>query len=454
MQPGAAPDPTANAPLDRLRAVLPDTTAVDERGHLWVGGCDLVTLAEEHGTPLYVYDEATIRARMAAYRDGLAARYDRGSSRVCYAAKAYCAPWLLRLVAEEQLGLDVVSGGELFTAIQAGFPLERVYFHGNNKGEEELRLALAHGVGRVVLDNLDEIERLGRLAASMGRRQEALLRVTPGVEAHTHAHIKTGVQDTKFGLNLATGAAEEGVRRALAHPGLRLVGLHAHIGSQIDAIMPYREAIDRLLHFAARMRDAHGLRLEELSPGGGFAIAYTSADNPPSPARVTGEIAAAVLDAAEKYRFDGALPTMTIEPGRSIVGPAGVAIYRVGSVKSIAGIRTYVAVDGGMADNMRPATYGAVYSALLANRADEQPAATVAIAGKYCESGDILVREAALPEVRLGDLVAIPSSGAYNLAMASNYNMSPRPAVVAVAGGQARLVRRRETYEDLLRAEL
>jgi diaminopimelate decarboxylase len=373
---------------------------------------------------------------------------------VCYAAKAYCAPWLLSVIAEEGLGLDVVSGGELFVARRADFPLARTYFHGNNKSEEELRLALELGIGRIVLDNLDEIHLLGRLAHAAGRQQAVLLRVTPGVEAHTHEYIKTGVLDTKFGLSLETGAAEEGVRATLAEPGLRLLGLHTHIGSQLFDMAPYREAIQRVLAFAARMRERHGFRLRELSPGGGFGMRYTPADDPPRPEEVARALAEAVSAAAGTAGFGDSLPAITIEPGRSIVGPAGVALYRVGSVKGIPGVRTYVAVDGGMADNIRPTTYGAVYSPLLANRASEPATATVAIAGKYCESGDILVREAKVPPPRIGDLVAVPGSGAYHLAMASNYNLALRPAVVVVANGDARLVRRRETYEDLLRAEL
>ncbi len=436
--------------MGTLDGILPDTAEVSAQGHLRLGGCDVVQLAEEHGTPLYVYDEETIRRRAAAYRDGLAAAYP-GPSRVCYAAKAYCAPWLLRLVAQEELGLDVVSGGELYAARSAGFPADRIYFHGNNKGEDELRLALEMGVGRVVLDNLEEIERLGALALASGRTQEVLLRVTPGVEAHTHEHIKTGVLDTKFGLSIGTGAAEAGVRAALAQPSLRLLGLHMHIGSQIFDLDPYREAIRRLFGFAASLRERHGFELAEVSPGGGFGMRYTRADHPPAPAEVTRALAHAVADAAEEHAADRPLPALTIEPGRSIVGPAGVAVYRVGSVKEIPDVRTYAAVDGGMADNIRPTTYAAVYSALLANRADEPASTTVAVAGKYCESGDVLIREARLPRVRVGDLVAVPGSGAYNLAMSSNYNMATRPAVVAVDGGQARLVRRRETYDDLLR---
>jgi diaminopimelate decarboxylase len=427
------------------RDLLPATAEASAAGHLVLGGCDVVDLAAEFGTPLYIYDEATIIGKARAYVDGLREAYS-GESLVCYAAKAYCAPWLLRLIEPLGLGLDVVSGGELYTAHAAAFPAERTYFHGNNKGEDELTAALAARVKRVVVDNLDEISRLNGLCVARGVRQPVLLRVAPGVEAHTHAHIQTGVLDTKFGLSLETGAAEAGVQAIRSAPGLELVGLHAHIGSQIFELEPYVATIGRVFAFARRM----GLEMREFSPGGGFGMRYTAQDETLNTAEAVQAIGTAVCDAAR----GGPLPALTIEPGRSIVGPAAVAVYRVGSVKEIAGVRTYVAVDGGMADNIRPTAYGARYAPLLANRVAEHPDAEVAIAGKYCESGDVLMKDAVLPLPRVGDLVAVPGAGAYHLSMASNYNMSLRPAVVAVNDGQARLVRRRETFEDLLRAEL
>ena len=437
----------ASAALGGLESVFPDTTTVTDDGHLALDGLDLIQLAEEYGTPLYVYDEATIRARARGFREGLESAYP-GAAVVCYAGKAYSAPWLLKVIASEGLWLDVVSGGELYAAQRAGFPAERIYVHGNNKGEDELGLALDSGVGRVVVDNFEEIERLSRLAASRGAVQRVVLRVAPGVEAHTHEHIKTGVLDTKFGLSIQTGAAARAVEMIREHAELELMGVHAHIGSQVFEIEPYRETISRLFSFAASV----GLELRELSPGGGFGVRYTPSDVLVDPASVTRAIASAVCSAAADA--GAALPLLSIEPGRSIVAQAGVALYRVGSIKDIAGVRTYVAVDGGMADNIRPTAYGAVYTPLLANRALDPRDSRVAIAGRYCESGDVLVRDARLPMPRVGDIVAIPASGAYHLAMASNYNMSPRPAVVVVAGGSARLVRRRETYADLLNAEL
>jgi diaminopimelate decarboxylase len=434
--------------------VLPDSATVNQQGHLEVGGCSLTQLATEFGTPLYVYDEATIRNRAREYTRGLQTSYP-GASRVCYAAKAYCAPWLLQLLADEGLGLDVVSGGELYVARASGFPPERIYFHGNNKSEDELWLALDIGVHRVVVDNLEEVERLSRLATDLRKTQSVLLRVAPGVQAHTHEHIATGVVDTKFGVNIQTGAAEQVAGVIQAASGLKLVGLHAHIGSQVFEVEPYQQTIERVVQLAARLRDTFGFKLEEFSPGGGFGMRYTPDDPEPlAPPLATRALAEALCTSAHRHGFGAALPSLTIEPGRSIVGPSAVALYRVGSIKHIQGVRTYVAVDGGMADNIRPATYGARYTALLANRANEQPTDTLAIAGRYCESGDVLIRDVKLPVPRLDDLVAVPGAGAYQLAMASNYNLSQRPAVVVVKDGNARLVRRRETYDDLLNAEV
>ncbi|MGH9245883.1 MAG: diaminopimelate decarboxylase [Acidimicrobiales bacterium] len=435
--------------------IWPDGAGITAGGQLTVGGCPLVDLAEAYATPLYVFDEGDIRAAAGRARRALGLSYP-GEALVCYAAKAYCAPWILTVLADEGLGLDVVSGGELYTAAQAGFPRDRIYFHGNNKGEDELGLALAEGVGRVVVDNLDEIERLGRLAARRVTRQPVLLRVGPGVDAHTHSHLHTGGSDTKFGLGIASGQAAEGVRATLAQPALELRGFHAHIGSQIATIDPYRDAVERLFAFAAEMRAVNGVPLREISPGGGFGIRYTPDDPPVAPEWMIGQVGVLVEAAARNYGFTDPRPRLTIEPGRSIVARSAVALYRVGSTKSLPCGRTYVAVDGGMADNIRAAAYGAKYTAVLANRvgngADGET--EVAIAGKYCESGDVLVPRVVLPHPRGGDLVAIPMAGAYQLSMASNYNMALRPAVVVVAGGQARLVRRRETYADLLAAEV
>ncbi len=428
-------------PLD----LFPDTTRISSENHLAIGGCDLVTLAAEYGTPLYVYDAATVVARAGAFREALRASYP-GTATVCYASKAYIATWLLKLLAGEGLGLDVVSGGELHAAVRADFPRERVYFHGNDKSEAELSYALDQRIGRVVIDNLDEVAMLGRLARERGVTQPVLLRVGPGVDVHTHAHLVTGASDTKFGLDIAGGAAEAGVRAILEQPALDLRGVHAHIGSQIDEVAPYQAAIERLFAFAADMRAKTGFVLREMSPGGGYMVRYTPTDPKVSAVALLREVASAVLASSQKHGLDQ--PELTVEPGRAIIARAGVAVYRVGSVKR--GARTYVAVDGGMADNIRPTAYGAEYTATLASRVEDGGLADVAIVGKYCETGDILIQKVTMPLPRARDLVVVPVSGAYHLSMASNYNISPRPAVVVVADGAARLVRRRETYDDLL----
>lgn len=431
-------------------ALFPDTARLTPRNTLAIGGCDLVDLAAEYGTPLYVYDEATILERARSFRDAMTGYGGRAT--VCYAAKAYSAPWLLRLIAAEGLGLDVVSGGELYAAVRAGFPRDRIFFHGNNKSEDELLFATTEDVGRIVVDNLDEITLLTHVAAKQAARIPVLLRLGPGVDAHTHAHLLTGAEDTKFGLDIAGGAAEAGVRAVLDRPKLELRGFHAHIGSQIRDIGPYRESVERLFAFAADMRERTGFVAREMSPGGGYGVRYTMEDPETRPADMIRTVVGIVAAAAERHGFAEPLPDLTIEPGRSIIAPAGVAVYRVGSVKR--GARTYVAVDGGMADNMRPTAYGAKYTAVLASRVGGDQEADVAIAGKYCETGDVLIQRVTLPLPRVGEVIAVPASGAYQLSMASNYNVAPRPAVIVVGDGRARVVRRRETYDDLLAAEV
>ena len=446
--------PTASerSTLAALR-VFPDSAEVTATGELAIGGRTVTSLAEQFGTPLYVYDEAGIRRRAERFRTALGDGYP-GRSIVCYAAKAYCAPWLLRLLAEEDLGLDVVSGGELFTALVSGFPAERVSFHGNNKSIDELTYAVSSGVGRIVLDNLDEIGTLGRLADSLRVVQGVVLRVGPGVDPHTHAHLTTGAPDSKFGLGIAGGEADRGIDAILGHPSMDLHGIHAHIGSQIFEMAPYEVEIERLFQFAAMVRDRTGVELREISPGGGFGVRYLPDAPEIDPSDMIRRVGGLVAGAAARHGLDNPFPTLSIEPGRSMIASSAVAVYRVGSIKSIPGGRTYVAVDGGMADNIRPTAYGEGYTAVIADRPTATGDTEVAIAGRYCETGDMLIQQIRLPAPRVGDLVAIPVAGAYQLSMSSNYNMSPRPAVVVVANGQARLTRRRESYEDLLAAEL
>lgn len=427
----------------------PMTAERDAAGRLIVGGVAISRLAEELGTPLYVYDEATIRAQCAAYRELFSARYP--CTRVVYAAKAYLSAWLLRIIEAEGLWLDVVSGGELYLAHWAGFPLSRVIFHGNNKTEEELRLALTLGVGEIVVDNHHELDLLERIVPEVAVSVDILLRINPGVDVHTHAYRKTGIVDSKFGLLIEPGDAAAAVERAKAIPGVRLKGYHAHIGSQILETEPFVAAIDTLSAFAADMWARHGVEPVQISPGGGWGIQYASEEPAGGLEAYADAVAGAMLAAAARHGF--APPLLTVEPGRSIVGPAGVAVYRVGAIKEIPGIRRYVSVDGGMADNIRPALYGARYEAVLANRVGGERA-VVTIAGKYCESGDVLIRDIEMDLPVAGDLVAIPAAGAYSLAMASNYNMALRPAVAVVNNGDYRVGQRRERYEDLVAREM
>lgn len=434
----------------RYGSILPVTARVDEQGHLAIGGCDTPELLRRFGSPLYVFDERTLRDKCREYQREFRSRYPETS--VLYASKAFLNLAIATIMQQEGMGLDVVSGGELAVALAAGFPPGRVDFHGNNKGEQELRQAIDAGIGRVVVDNFHELELLDRIAAEAGKQQDVLLRLSPGVDPHTHVHTTTGTLDTKFGIPIETGQAEEAVRRAMAAPHLRLRGFHAHLGSPIFELEPYERAIEIMIDFAAQMRQRCGFTLEQFSPGGGFAVQYVE-DEPAPPASAYAEmIVGSLRRSCERHGVP--LPRLTVEPGRSTICRAGVALYTVGSSKEIPGLRRYVSVDGGMADNIRPAIYGSRYEALLANRPQEQPQETVTIAGKFCESGDVLIRDARLPRVAAGDVIAIPATGAYCLAMSSNYNHATRPAVVLVNAGAARLIRRRETYEDLMRLDV
>jgi diaminopimelate decarboxylase len=448
----------------------PITARTADDGELWLGGCAASALVETHGTPLYVFDEETLRTQARTYREALANHYP-GTAQAAYASKAYLCTAIAQLFAEEGLDLDVVSGGELYVALQAGFPPGRIHFHGNNKSREELTEALAAGIGRIVVDNFHELETLAALSSDSRvtnhvSRVPIWLRLSPGVAAHTHAHIQTGHLDTKFGFPIATGDAERAVSLAMQTSGLELVGLHCHIGSQIYEPESLADAAAVLIAFAAEMRDRHGFVLRELSPGGGWGVPMTE-DDPAAPVEpYIAALSAAIVDTCRAR--DLALPHLVLEPGRSLVAPAAVALYTVGARKEIPGVRTYVSVDGGMADNIRPALYGAKYMARVAGVRGQasgvrgQEPELVTIAGKFCESGDILIRDIELPRLEAGDpssgsggsLLAIPMAGAYTLAMASNYNLARRPAVVLVKDGAARLIQRRETYADLIARDL
>jgi diaminopimelate decarboxylase len=424
----------------------PETTNRDAAGRLVIGGVAADDLADRFGTPLYVFDEVTLRRQARRATAAFRAAYPR--SRVVYAGKAYLSPVVVGILADEGLGLDVVSGGELYAGLAAGLAPEAITFHGSNKSEQELREALDAGVGTIAVDNLHELELLAQLTAGRNRRATVLLRLNPGVDVHTHDKIKTGITDSKFGFPIWTGDAAAAVARATQIPGIDVAGYHAHIGSQLFEPAAYRLTVDALVDFAAEMRHRHDLTPRVISPGGGFGIAYQEGESSASFEDVAAVIGEALTSACA--RADLPLPELVVEPGRSIVGPAGVALYRVGAIKTIPAVRTYVSVDGGMADNIRPALYGARYAAELANRASEGPLESVTIAGKYCESGDVLIDRIDLPQLAAGDVLAVPAVGAYCLPMASNYNFALLPAVVLVRGGQARLIRRRETYQDLL----
>lgn len=430
------------------QTLWPAGTQRNESGEIEIDGVSLRELADEFGTPLYVYSEREIRENCRSYRQAFTREWPR--TRVVYAGKAGISGTLLRIIQEEGLGLDVVSGGELAIARAAGIDPAEISFHGNNKGRDELREAVEAGVGKVVIDNLDEVERLAGIARELDATTRVLVRLNPGVDVHTHRKISTGIVDSKFGFPISNGQAEEAVRHILDQPELELLGYHTHIGSQLFEPDAYIAAIEELVAFAALMRDRHGMEMQHLSPGGGFGIAYLDDQTPRDPSYWAGVIAGALRDACHRNGLPE--PMLTIEPGRSIVGPAGVAVYRVGSIKDIPGVRTYVAVDGGMADNIRPSLYDAIYTAAIANRdasnADEQ---RVAVVGKYCESGDILIEDVALPRVAVDDLLALPGCGAYCLPMASNYNGSLRPAVVLAGESGVSVMRYRETYQDLLR---
>ena len=429
----------ANAPL------FPTTTEINAAGRLVLGGCDTVDLAAEFGTPLYVFDEETLRIMCREFVGEFTSRY--ADTTVAYASKAFVNPALARLVHEEGLGLDVVSGGELAVARAAGVDMDAVYFHGNNKTPDELEYALDAGCGRIVVDSFYELSLLDEIAARRGVTQKIMLRLSPSVDPHTHAHTTTGILDSKFGFSIETGDSTTAIRQALRASHLDLVGLHFHLGSPIFELEPYAIAIDTVLTYLAPFKD-EGLDMREFSPGGGFAIGYVRDQLPPSVA----DYAEVITSAFRRRCADLGLgaPRLIVEPGRSIVGRAGVALYTVGAIKDIPTVRRYVSVDGGMGDNIRPALYGSEYEAVAASRMTDPGSEPVTLAGKYCESGDVLVRDVPMPALEPGDLIAIPSSGAYAPSMASNYNLNARPAIVIVNDGEARLIRRRESYDDMM----
>jgi diaminopimelate decarboxylase len=422
---------------------------VDARGTLIIGGCEAPALAERHGTPLLVLDEERFRANCRAYVQSLREAYPQ--TQPIYASKALCVIATCQIAHQEGLHVDVASGGEIITALRAGVSADALHFHGNNKTSDELHLVLESGVGHIVVDNFHELDILDRLLRASEMRGTILLRITPGIEPHTHRAIQTGGIDTKFGFATFDGSAMAAVRRAQEIPRLRLAGVHCHIGSQILDLEPFRLEAYAVADFMRRVRDETGLIFPEVNLGGGLGIRYIPEDEPPSIPAYVRTVSASLRDALTSHGLPQS--RLFLEPGRSVIGDAGVTLYTIGAVKAVEGVRTFVSVDGGMYENPRPALYGARYTAVLAERARDRPEETVAVAGRCCESGDVLIWEAHLPRVRSGELLAVFSTGAYTYSMASNYNRFPRPAVVLAGGGRSQVIVERESYEDVVRLD-
>lgn len=427
------------------------TMKVNESGRLEIGGCDCAALAEKYGTPLYIMDEDYIRSVCRAFRQTIAQTY--GAGNMAYASKAFSCKAIYNVMKQEGTCIDVVSGGEIYTASAAGFDMSKAFFHGNNKTDAELDLAMREGVGTIVVDAADDAERINEYAKKYGKVQKVLVRVNPGVEAHTHSYIQTAKVDSKFGFAIKSGAAEAAVRQAAGMSNLKFAGVHCHIGSQIFDRSAFALAVDVMTDFIKKLQE-DGISVDVLNLGGGFGVHYTEEDpkyNVREYCDYVKLLTQTLSDCVERKGIKK--PEFIIEPGRAIVGEAGVTLYTVGAIKDIPGVRKYVAIDGGMTDNIRPALYEAKYEAVLANRANEKPEEVVTIAGKCCESGDIIIKDIALPKVRRGDLLAVFTTGAYCYSMASNYNRNTIPPVVFVRGGKSGYAVRPQTYEDLTRLD-
>lgn len=425
--------------------------SVNSKNHLVIGENDTVELAKEFGTPLYVLDEDLLRKNCRVYKNAID-KYYGGNGLVLYANKAFCTLYTCKLAAEEGLGADVVSGGELYTAIKAGFPMDRIYFHGNNKTEQELEMAVENGVGHIVVDNVYELEMLNNIAAKHGVVQNIMFRIKPGVDAHTHSFIRTGQIDSKFGVALENGEAFEIYEKAHNMSNVNPDGLHCHIGSQIFDVEPFCQAAEILMNFAGDLKDKLGLEIKKLNLGGGYGIMYTEKDDPVPYDEYIKHVSEVVKKTAAERGID--IPFILMEPGRSIIAPAGITLYTIGGIKDIKNVRKYVSVDGGMGDNPRYILYESEYAAVVANKAGDPADDKVTVAGKCCESGDLLLKDAMLQKAEVGDTLAVLATGAYNYSMASNYNRIPRPAVVAVSGGKAKVVVKRETYDDLIKNDV
>ncbi len=424
---------------------------INSKNHLEIGGCDCVDLVNEFGTPLYVMDEGLIRENCQLYKNAMD-KYYNGNGLVLYASKALCTMAICRIAQQEGLGLDVVSGGELYTAIKAGFPMDRIYFHGNNKTKEELELAIDNNIRRIVVDNRQELNHINEIASRKGKTVNVSFRIKPGIDAHTHDFIQTGQIDSKFGVALENGEALEIVTEAVKLSNINVAGLHCHIGSQIFDIKPFEEAARVMLEFIAQIKEKLGVEIEELNLGGGYGIKYTPEDDPIEYDKYIESVSKVIRNVCENKGIK--LPFIVMEPGRSIVASAGITLYKIGTIKDIKGVRKYVAVDGGMGDNPRYALYQSKYDAVIANRPDAPKTEKITIAGKCCESGDLLAKDIMMPEVKEGDILAVLATGAYNYSMSSNYNRIPRPPVVLVKDGKARVIVKREDYNDIIRNDI
>lgn len=428
-----------------------DCLDINNEGHLTIGGVDTVEIAKEYGTPVIVYDENSIRNNCRAFV-GSIDKYYNGNGRVLYANKAFSCLEMCRICNDEKMGLDVVSGGEIYTALKAGFPAEKLYFHGNNKSYQELEYALSNGVGRIVVDNPEELGNISEIAKKLGVTANIYMRIKPGIDAHTHDFIKTGQIDCKFGFALETGEAMENVKLAINTENVNLAGLHCHIGSQIFDVDPFVLAAEVMMNFIIDIKNETGVVISELDLGGGFGIMYTENDKPVAFENYMKPVSEKVKEIAAQNGIP--VPFILIEPGRSIAGAEAVTLYTVGNVKKIPDIRTYVAIDGGMTDNPRYILYQAEYTALCANKADKPRDTKVTIAGKCCESGDLIQENTMIQSVEKGDILAVLTTGAYNYSMASNYNRVPRPEVLMVRDGEVRTIIRRETYEDIIKNDV
>ena len=428
-----------------------DNLNVNENGNLTIGGVDTTVLAQQYGTPLYVFDENKIRESCRRFKESMERCYG-GNGMVCYASKAFSCMEMCRVIKDEGLGLDVVSGGELYTALKAGFDASKIGFHGNNKTDEELEYAVSSDIGHIIVDNFSELARLEKIAGRLGKKPHIMFRIKPGIDAHTHDFVKTGQIDSKFGFALETGEAFEAVKEALSCENLDFMGVHCHIGSQIFDIDPFEEAARVMIEFIAKIKNELNHEVRELNLGGGFGIKYLNEHDPAPYETYMERISKVVKNSCEELGINQ--PAILIEPGRSIAAPAGITLYTVGARKEIPGIRTYVSIDGGMCDNPRYILYQSEYEAIVANKASQERDENVTIAGKCCESGDLIGENMPLQHAESGDIIAVLATGAYNYSMSSNYNRIPKPAVVFVKDGESRIVVKRETFEDIIRNDI